>query len=308
MRYIVFPFFLICLSLFSCTGQAQQKVETKVEPVKQRSFVLSEIPLMLDTPAARATFLAQHYWDHFDFADTAYIHLPDITEQAIVNFMDLMQHVSEKDAETAIGVLYEKAAPHSSMLWHFWETMSRYWKDANSPIRNEELFIKMCRQIESVPQVEEVLKQRAAYSRQLVEKNRVGQPATDFVYTLESGNQGRLYGLKAAYTLVFFYNPDCHTCGEIKEVMKKSLLLKDLVSKGQLKILTLYPDEDVQLWKSHLHEMSNEWINAYDKGQVLTLEHLYDLSAIPSFYLLDKDKKVLLKDVDWMDVQRFFAK
>ena len=70
----------------------------------------------------------------------------------------------------------------------------------------------------------------------------------------------------------------------------------------------VYPDEDVQLWKSHLHEMSNEWINAYDKGQVLTLEHLYDLSAIPSFYLLDKDKKVLLKDVDWMDVQRFFAK
>ena len=29
------------------------------------------------------------------------------------------------------------------------------------------------------------------------------------------------------------------------------------------------------------------------------------MSSIPSFYLLDKNKKVLLKDVNWSQVMRF---
>ena len=108
--------------------------------------------------------------------------------------------------------------------------------------------------------------------------------------------------------LLFFYNLDCHTCIEIKNAMKHSLLLKEMVASGRMKVLTLYPDEDVALWQSHLNELSDEWVNGYDKGQVLTHELLYDLSAIPSFYLLDKDKKVLLKDADWNQVVHFFEK
>ena len=52
----------------------------------------------------------------------------------------------------------------------------------------------------------------------------------------------------------------------------------------------------------------DKWGNGYDKGQVLTHGLLYDLSSIPSFYLLDKDKKVLLKDADWRQVTQFFEK
>ena len=306
MKRILFSLLVISLCCFSCSGQ--QKNESTIEAKKERGFQLPEVPVMLDTPEARATFVCEHFWDNFDFADTAYIHLPDITEQAIVNFMDLMPRVPKELSEKAMVILYQKAAPYSPMLWHFWETMSRYWKDANSPVRNEEMFIRLCKSVESVPQVEEVLKQRASFARRLAEKNRVGQSAIDFTYTLASGKQGRMYGLKADYTLLFFYNPDCHTCMEIKNAMKQSSRLKEWVSSGKMKVLTLYPDEDVALWRGHLNELSNEWVNGYDKGQVLTHELLYDLSAIPSFYLLDKDKKVLLKDVDWNQVMQFFEK
>ena len=287
---------LLILAICTLTSWGQQK---------KRGFQLPEVPVMLDTPEARATFVCEHFWDHFDFADTAYIHLPDITEQAIVNFMDLMPRVPEALGDKSMQILWQKAAPHSPMLWHFWETMSRYWKDVNSPVRNEEMFIRLCRSVESVPAVEEGLKQRATFARTLAEKNRVGQPAIDFTYTLASGKQGRMYGLKADYTLLFFYNPDCHTCIEIKNAMKRSLLLKELVANGRMKVLTLYPDEDVALWRQHLNELSDQWTNGYDKGQVLTHKLHYDLSAIPSFYLLDKDKKVLLKDADWRQVMQY---
>ena len=303
MKNVLFTLLLIFLCCPSCVGQ--QKSSAQVEQQKERSFSLPEVPVMLDTPEARATFVCEHYWDNFDFADTVYIHLPDITEQAIVNFMDLMPRVPEDLSERAMAILYQKAALHSQMMWHFWETMSRYWKDANSPMRNEEMFIRLCRSVESVSQVGEVLKGHAKFAREIAEKNRIGYLAEDFVYTLESGKQGRLYGLKAEYILLFFYNPDCHTCIEVKNLMKRSPQLQEKVDNKQMKVLTIYPDEDLTLWRSRLGDLSSDWVNGYDKGQVLTYESLYDLSSIPSFYLLDKNKKVLLKDVNWSQVMRF---
>ena len=297
------------VAIVAC-GNAGQKAEavkpkTEQQQSKKRGFQLPEVPAMLNTPELRAAYVSEHYWDHFDFADTAYIHLPDITEQAIVNFMDLMNHVPQHVEELAIQTLYRKASPHSPMLWHFWETMSKYWYDPNSPMKNEEKFIRMCRSLEALPEVEEVLRHRASYARTLAEKNRPGMKSADFVYTLDSGKQGTLHGLKAEYTLVFFYNPDCHTCTDIKQAMRQSVLLKDFTEKGRMKVLTVYPDEDIELWKEHLPEMADAWVNGYDKGQVLTMEQRYDLSSIPSFYLLDKDKKVLLKDADWQQILHF---
>ena len=252
--------------------------------------------------------MVQHFWDHFDFRDTAYIHLPDITEQAAVDFMDLLQRVPQDEALSALATWAGKAAVEPRMMSHLWEILYRYWHDPNSPMKNEDMFILLCRGVEQTPQVAGHLRDRAAYLRNLAEKNRPGMVAADFVYTLESGKQGRLHQVKAEYTLVFFYNPDCETCAEIKGMMRQSQLLKELAANGRMKVLTLYPDEDVALWKEHLPEMADAWINGYDKGQVLTLEQRYDLSSIPSFYLLDKNKKVVLKDADWRQVLQFFGK
>jgi thioredoxin-related protein len=108
------------------------------------------------------------------------------------------------------------------------------------------------------------------------------------------------------HTLLFFYDPDCEIYSDIKLAMKRSARLQELVAKGEVKVLTVYSDEDVALWKERLPEMAKEWINAYDKEMKVTLEQRYDLTSISSFYLLDKDKKVLLKDADWGQILQFF--
>ena len=184
MKHIhIYLLSVICF-LISCSGN--QYTKTTEETRKERSFQFPEIPVMLDTPDSRKAYLCEHYWDNFDFSDTAYIHLPDITEQAIVNFMDLTTQVSKELSERSISNLYQKAAPHSSMLWYFWETMSRYWKDPNSPLRHEEMFIRLCRCVGSIPQMEEGIKMRASFALSLAEKNQVGHPAIDFTYTTAS--------------------------------------------------------------------------------------------------------------------------
>ena len=302
----------VVLGMVACGNATYQKVDNSEQVVKQdqkkRIFQLPEVPVMLQTPELRAQYVAEHYWDHFDFRDTAYIHLPDITEQAAVNYMDLLRLVSPEVATNSLKGLVEKASAEPLMMNYMWKTFFRYWHEPNSPLKNEDLFILFCQGVEQTPEVGLFLQERAAYYRKMAEKNRMGTVATDFVYTLANGKQGRLHGIQADYTLVFFYNPDCHTCAEIKREMRLSSMLSRLVAKGELKVLTIYPDEDVELWRNRLDEMDTTWINGYDKEQVLTLDQRYDLSSIPSFYLLDKDKKVLLKDADWNQVVHFFEK
>lgn len=301
---------VLVLGIVACGNATYQKADNGEQVVKQeqkkRTFQLPQVPSMLQTPELRAKYVAEHYWDHFDFRDTAYIHLPDITEQAAVNYMDLLRLVSPEVAQNSLKALVEKASAEPLMMDYMWKTFFRYWHEPNSPLKNEDMFILFCKGVEQTPAVKVAMREKASYLRTMAEKNRVGQPAADFVYTLASGKQDKLYGLKAEYTLMFFYDPDCHTCSDIKQAMKQATWLKEKVTGRHIKVLTIYPDEDVNLWRNRLGEMDAAWVNGYDKDQVLTLEQRYDLSSLPSFYLLDKDKKVVLKDVNWSNVVQFF--
>lgn len=309
-RVIIGIIGVLVLGIVACGNATYQKTDNGEQMVKQeqkkRTFQLPQVPAMLQTPELRAKYVAEHYWDHFDFRDTAYIHLPDITEQAAVNYMDLLRLVSPEVAKNSLKGLVEKASAEPLMMDYMWKTFFRYWHEPNSPLKNEDMFILFCQGVEQTLAVKLAMREKASFLRTMAEKNRVGQPATDFVFTLASGKQGKMYGLKAEYTLMFFYDPDCHTCSDIKQAMKQAAWLKEKVTAGQVKVLTIYPDEDVNLWRNRLGEMDAAWVNGYDKGQVLTLEQRYDLTSIPSFYLLDKDKKVVLKDVNWSNVVQFF--
>lgn len=295
---------IICCGLGACAGAGGKQQKEKV--VKQQpGFTLPEIPMMLTSPDDRAKFLATHYWDNFDFKDTVYIHLPDVTEQALVDFMDMMNHVPASVADSAITHALKGASAEPKMLNYFWETFSRYWYDPNSPLRNEDFYIMVCRVVGGLPQADEAMNSRAKYNLTQALKNRPGTVAADFTYTLESGKQGTLYSIHSPYTILFFYNPDCHMCAEIKKYLRESSVLNELLKKKQTALLAFYPDEDVDLWREHSNEMLPMWINAYDKGVVVDREQTYDLRAIPTFYLLDKDKKVLLKDVQIEEIEAY---
>lgn len=105
-----------------------------------------------------------------------------------------------------------------------------------------------------------------------------------------------MYDIRADYLLLFISNPGCPMCRDVRERIKASKVLTDLVGQGRMKVLVIYPDADLKSWREHLPEYPESWINAYDYGCEITKQRLYDLRAIPSLYLLDADKRVLAKD------------
>ena len=68
------------------------------------------------------------------------------------------------------------------------------------------------------------------------------------------------------------------------------------------------PDEELDEWRRHRDEFPQEWINGYDKSLTIKTQNLYDLKAVPTLYLLDANKKVLLKDATVQAITQYLMK
>lgn len=298
----------LLFSCWACAGTQSQKNETHIDVEQQeRAFPTVTVPSLITDPQERADYAIENYWNHFDFSDTVYVHLPEITEQAFSNYLGIIQYASPEIASSSIKRMLKQAEAEKVVYTCFTDMCEKYLYDPNSPFRNEELYIVVLEAMVNSSLLDEVSKIRPASLLDLALRNRLGEKTIDFVYTMGNGQTGRLYNIDSEYLLLYFYNPDCDACQELTGQLKQSLVLKNLQQFKRIKILAVYPDEDLTEWKAHLSDMPKDWILSYDATTKLKNEEIYDLKAIPCLYLLDKNKKVLLKDASFVQLTEYLS-
>lgn len=256
-------------------------------------FRMPDIPAAMTDPTDRADYLTYHYWDHFDFADTTLIPRADVTEQAFVNFISVLPYAREQ--RRAVDRLFERAAAEPEMLYHFISLADLYLYEPNSPMRNEELYLLVLQSLTESPQLDETDKIRPRALLELVQRNRPGDVAADFAYTLRDGRRARLSSLKGKRTLIFFNDPECSDCKRVKRYLQGSPIVRRAQAEGRLTLLALSVEGATDAWREAV--VPSDWIWACDAEKVLTDEQRYDLKAIPTLYLLDAEQRVILKDV-----------
>lgn len=217
-------------------------------------------------------------------------------------FLNLSMMESLDSSRYVLDTLLNFYAGDSAAMHQLVDFLTPPLSDPNSQVRNEELYIPILEAVIASPFYDTTEKVRPQYQLDMAMKNRVGQPAADFEYTLADGKRGTLYQVEAPFTLVYINNPDCHACEEILASLSVSRVVSNQLESGKLKIVAIYPDEDLAAWRKHLPDVPTQWINGYDAGLAMRKQESYDLRAIPSLYLLDKDKKVLLKDCTSVDM------
>lgn len=290
-------------------GCGQPKKQTQPAPAT-RDFPMAEIPMMITEPAQRAEWLAQHFWEPFTqpeklyFCDSVTVNgVPaEKLEQQVGLFASILQQITipagQEAMKAAFGCLeaFQKAQPEGNTFSQTSALISRYFYDPNSPVRSEDLYLPFVSLLASSDLVSEEERGRYAWDARACALNQTGTPAADFTFVDTEGHRRTLYGIKAAYTLLIFGNPDCSACREIMEQMAASPDISALISSGRLKVADIYIDEDLDLWKAKKDTYPKEWINGYDPDFVIRTDRLYAVRALPSLYLLDEKKNVLMKD------------
>lgn len=275
-----------------------------------RHFPYVEIPAMLSSQEQAMEYAARHFWDGFFAAeeqfrrDTALVAgIPEGEfQEAFGRYINLLSAIPAAKALQAQDSLLNRAEraqdafPEGRMLETLIEISNLYLFDPNSPLRSEELYIPVLEKIISSPLIRQEEKQRAMHLLPLCSLNRIGSEAADFRYTLKNGRSAMMHEIKSKYLLMFFSNPGCQNCKEIIEAINNSLRIRKMIEEKDLVVLNIYPDGNLTEWFEYLPNYPENWINAFDNGNVLHNDSLYWLRAIPSLYLLDSQKRVICKD------------
>lgn len=282
MSFILFFFIAI-----TCYSQAEHS-----------DFPYPAIPSELKSPKERATYLAAHYWDLFDFS-TPNLNEQTYVEQAWLNFVDFLELISTTDAEKALKNTFHNAEPYESTLKYFMELAQKYLYSVDSPLKNEEYYRVILEVIINSSTLSDIEKVKPQHQLAVTQKNRTGTLVPNILYQTAQNVKGSLYDIEAVYTLLFIHDFDCHTCQmELDELRKSPLIQKLQQDKQQLVVLTIYPYDSIKEWKNHQDSYDSTWINGYDVTQKMLENEDYILRSSSSFYLLGANKKVILKDTN----------
>lgn len=248
-----------------------------------------------------------HFWDdfRFDIGDDVDRYS---AEEVYTAFAKYVMTIPAPKADSLLRTLIHRAEASRPVLDFFAEMTGEILYDPNSPLRNDEYYIPILEELAKSPLYDEYDRQIPQHTLHIVKQNRLGEVANDFRYTLPNGTQHSLHALDADYTILLFNNPGCEMCKEVIQEIEHSKRLSELSSKHRIVTLAIYPDEDIEAWRQYLPSMPKGWICGYDKEMTLTHKRLYDLKAIPSLYLLDKRKHVLVKDgVSIADIEQIIS-
>lgn len=250
----------------------------------------------------------EDFWENYDFTDTAKIKDPDYGEQAFVDFINLFPNSSEESITKGIDRWIEKSVTAGKEVFKSFDSIAdKYLYNVNSPYYNEKYYALILKQYIQSPVVDKLRKEKYKILLDLINKNNVGTPATDFTFKTQENKNYSLYRIKSDYIILFFYQPGCPVCEQHISLLRENTLFQDLLKKN-VTMLAIYPDGDEKKWENYKENIPVSWINGMDSNKDLLNKRLYDLKASPTIYLLDKDKKVIFKDGNISDILTYLQR
>ena len=263
------PILVIAFLAVSCRGKNPGAPQSVAAP----SFPMIQIPGVVPDPSERASYLAEHFWDGVktvsDLDSTSF-------EQAVGTWTSLLGTLPEEADHKAVkGLLAKVETLPQEESAPLLDKVEKYLYDPNSPLRDEDLYGQLAKGLAASQATPDSLRTHYAYLAEKCALNAVGTKAADFLFT-QNGRVRSLYSVEGDKILLIFGNPECTACRELHAALSEMEGIPGRIASGKLVLVEVNPDED-----------------AIAKAET---DKSYHIRAIPSMYLLDADKTVLLKD------------
>lgn len=285
--------------------------EKKAEQFTALPFPDVQLPSMISGQQEALEYMAVNYWNGMtdpsrrnypsDSLLVSGVRRGDV-EQKFADWTSIMEYAGNGIWSKAVGNLYDRALAcerkdtASQVFETFVDLFQKYYYNPNSPMRNEDVYYHFVSRYASYEGLSDVLKGKYEREARLCALNSIGTKAADFRFTDRRGNTRNLYDIKAELTLLFFSNPGCDACMNIINVLREDPVISSMVASGRLAVANIYIDEDIQAWRSYMPVYPEEWYNGFDPDMILRSNEIYAIRAIPSLYLLDSEKRVIMKD------------
>ncbi len=260
---------------------------------------MREVNVPKDHPVSDSLFgyhyLKRHFWDHFPLNDPRLLHTP-LYDRKINSYFKHLVPFDPDSVNASVDKLVAMARPSneciSYLVWHFTveyqnpkymgfdkvfvHMVDQYF--AKEPIKN------------TTPSIKKLLMDRAAKIRPLL----IGKPAPDLILVDTTGEYIGFRNLKSRFTLLFFWDYNCHFCKrQLEELVP---MYSDLRNKYDLAVYGICINPDLAKWKEAVRNRHLPWINVNGTHSVKgDFTRLYDIHGTPQLYLLNEKKEIIAK-------------
>lgn len=298
---ILITLVFVAASFCSCGNKPEQKASEAV-------FPQVEIPAMVTEPADRADWAARNFWNLFfqksGATDTSLVNgVAQLEmEKAMSSYVSLLERLDKETGKSCVADLFSRieAKQAEDTTNHIFPVMTdlviKYLYDPNSPFRDEDLYLPFVSGMAVSEFSSDDARPGYEFEKEMCLLNQYGTVAPDFSYTDIKGVRHRLYDIEAGSILLFFSNPGCHACKDIVDALENVPGIHTLIAEKKLAIVNIYIDNEIDKWKDYVGKYPSDWICGYDHNSIIRQDLLYYVRAIPSLYMLDSGKRVVLKD------------
>ncbi len=255
--------------------------------------------------AAYLNYFCSHLYDDFAWHDARLLRtaIPSNKHRVFV------QSTFQIPTDTAV-VITQKAVKESmvneDMFYFFLDYLTKHVGSFTSRYHDELLYIAVLKEALTYPNLNIARKGQYEYQLSILDKNHAGDMAPNFTMKMSTNDTIELYDIEAEYMILYFQNPDCPTCAELLATMETMNTLQNAVHEGRIKVVTVFFEEDESYWQRYLKEKASpKYLHGWNYDLSIDKNKLYNTHYIPMMMFLDKDKKIIKKDLLSNEIERW---
>lgn len=256
---------------------------------------MDELP-EADRRVARYQYFKNHFLDDVDMSEEGMLRTP-VLHQKVIKYLDSVVPQQPDSINVAIDKIFAKIGSQKEMYRYWLVTLFKRY--AESKIMGMDAV--MIHLIENyylngqadwiTEEYRKQLKEEATY----VKYNLIGKPAPPLNVVDTLMQPFDLSQVKADYTLLFIYDPDCGHC---KKAIKKLEKQEDDLHENGIQVVAVCTTSDVGRWKEFVAAANPFWYHAIDPTGKSYFRVYYDVRSTPRMYLLDEDKVIIGKKLE----------
>ncbi len=248
-------------------------------------------------------YFKDHFFDHIDFSEPGLIRSPVLGGKLDQFFRQVVVQMPDSINKEADRLL-DMSAVNSDMFQYVavW-LMNRF--AASEIMGHDAVVVHLADRVYLAGKAPWAAEEYISDLRKRVERlrpNLIGMKAPELLMGSFAGHYVSLYDVKADFTILYFWEPDCGHCKESTPILKE--FYEKNRSSG-IEVFAVCTHHERDKWEKYIADNSLIWINGWDPERMSRFDSLYNVESTPMVYILDHDKKIIAKRISVEDIPAF---
>jgi hypothetical protein len=260
-------------------------------------------------------YFKSHYWDGISFADERLIRTPVFLPKLEKYFTEVLPQEPDSLIKAADEILNVAQRNKESFKVILSTLTDKYINPTY--MGQDKVFVHLFQRYYVTGQADYWMSEK--YKKFLFDRgyslmaNVIGDPAANMDLIDTSGKATPLYKVQAVYTIICFWDPTCGHCQV--EVPKLDSLFQQKWKAQGIQMYGVMTDGGKEAWLKYIREHNlKDWVHVYQSQEMKDADYaagrpnfrqLYDVYQTPMLYLLDKEKHIIAKKLNYEQLNDF---